>query len=274
VDDADGLSRPLLGFSFSLTPASTTMMRSTLLAAGAGCALLLLQLQLLLHASPAGASHRSSPTPRYSRRGGRATNKKDKRGFGAAASSFLPTSQVRKQLDQEWINVVQKDRFKTESSSACLDIGLPSATLSSPGAMLLSILIPRGGGAAAKSAKASKAKSANASSSSLVAKQIYGVVAMAAIENFVGVALKAGGVSFPPMLGGCIFLFFGLLLLEAVAGAGVANAAYEGLVPGAALCAKWVSVFFVPGLVLLPLSPPIGNGVEVRTENKRYEGMT
>ena len=36
-----------------------------------------------------------------------------------------------------------------------------------------------------------------------------------------------------------------------------------GTVPGAALIAKWFPIFFIPGLVLLPLSPPIGGPSEV-----------
>jgi hypothetical protein len=96
-----------------------------------------------------------------------------------------------------------------------------------------------------------------------VPNAVIGAVVFALIENGVKRSLKAAGVAFPAQLGGCIFLFAFLLLTEAV-NPDAAASIFSALTPGAGLLAKWLPVFFVPGLVMLPLSPSIGSGWEVR----------
>ena len=80
--------------------------------------------------------------------------------------------------------------------------------------------------------------------------------------------LRMANIEFPALLGGCIFLFFFLLLTEAV-NPTLANSIFEALSPGAAFLAKWLPPLFVPGLVMLPLSPSVGGGVEVSASEKR-----
>lgn len=91
---------------------------------------------------------------------------------------------------------------------------------------------------------------------------IAGAVFMAVVEFAVKKGLAAADIKFPAMLGGCIVLFVALLLLNAVSSE-KANEAYEALVPGATFLTKWLPPFFVPGLVMLPLSPSVGGNLEV-----------
>jgi hypothetical protein len=85
---------------------------------------------------------------------------------------------------------------------------------------------------------------------------------MAVIEKVIQRFLNEMNLAFPPMLGGCIALFFSLVLIEQISPK-AADASYHFLKPGADLVAKWFSMLFVPGLVLLPLSPSIGSNWEV-----------
>lgn len=85
---------------------------------------------------------------------------------------------------------------------------------------------------------------------------------MAVVEFTVKKGLAAANIEFPGMLGGCIVLFVALLLLNAVAPE-QADSAYQALVPGATFLTKWLPPFFVPGLVMLPLSPSVGGKLEV-----------
>ena len=72
----------------------------------------------------------------------------------------------------------------------------------------------------------------------------------------------AKGVKFPSMLGGCAALLFFLLLADLIS-PGLGELIFSSLSPGSALLAKWLPVFFVPGLAMLPLAPSVGNGLEV-----------
>jgi hypothetical protein len=87
-------------------------------------------------------------------------------------------------------------------------------------------------------------------------------IVMALIEKGVKEGLKAANVKFPAQLGGCIFLFSFMMLAEKI-NPELGNAIFEALSPGAGILAKWLPVFFVPGLALLPLSPKIGTSVDV-----------
>jgi hypothetical protein len=94
---------------------------------------------------------------------------------------------------------------------------------------------------------------------------ILGSMVFALIENGVKRSLRAADLNFPAQLASCIFLFAFLLLTEAV-NPELANAMFSALSPGAGILAKWLPVFFVPALVMLPLSPSIGSSFEVRNK--------
>ena len=72
----------------------------------------------------------------------------------------------------------------------------------------------------------------------------------------------AKNVAFPAPLGGCLILF-ALLLLAQTASPPLGDACFELLTPGANFLTKWMPVFFVPGLAMLPLAPSMGNSLEV-----------
>ena len=111
-------------------------------------------------------------------------------------------------------------------------------------------------------AKASRKKAA-ASSSSFPTEAIVGSIAMAAVERVVKKVFTEKGISFPAQLAGCVVLFFTLLMMDVIV-PGSGESLYKALGPGTALLTKWLPVFFVPGLALLPLAPSVGSGVEVR----------
>lgn len=92
---------------------------------------------------------------------------------------------------------------------------------------------------------------------------ILGAVAMAAVERAVKTAFVANGIAFPAQLAGCLILFFTLLAADLLV-PGLGGRAFVALGPGTALLTKWLPVFFVPGLAMLPLAPSVGSGVEVR----------
>lgn len=78
-------------------------------------------------------------------------------------------------------------------------------------------------------------------------------------------SFRANKISFPSQLGGCIILFFSLLFLE-IAKGGSGDAIFRFLEPSAFFLAKWLPVFFVPGLAMLPLAPSVGTGLDVSVE--------
>ena len=92
---------------------------------------------------------------------------------------------------------------------------------------------------------------------------IVGAVILTMIERGVNKAFKAYDIDFPSMLGGCGVLLTSLLLADVVQ-PGLGEKIFQTLNPGAALLAKWLPVFFVPGLAMLPLAPSVGSGFEVR----------
>lgn len=100
---------------------------------------------------------------------------------------------------------------------------------------------------------------------------LVGSVVMALIEKGTKELFKSNGIKFPSQLGACILLFVTMLAAEAV-NPDLANSIFNALTPGAALLAKWLPVFFVPGLAMLPLSPPIGSSVEVGLSNSTLTG--
>jgi len=92
---------------------------------------------------------------------------------------------------------------------------------------------------------------------------VLGSTVMALIEKAVKEVFKVANIKFPSQLGACLVLFAFLLLAELV-NPKLANSVFGALSPGAALLAKWLPVFFVPGLAMLPLAPSVGDTSEVR----------
>ncbi|CAJ1950455.1 unnamed protein product [Cylindrotheca closterium] len=91
---------------------------------------------------------------------------------------------------------------------------------------------------------------------------LTGAVIMTLVERVTNRVLKSQGISFPSMLGGCIALL-GFMLAAEFISPGVGDSMFSSLSPGSALLAKWLPVFFVPGLAMLPLAPSVGSGFEV-----------
>lgn len=91
---------------------------------------------------------------------------------------------------------------------------------------------------------------------------VTGTVVLTLIERVVNKFFVQAGVKFPAQLGGCGILFAFLVLADAVT-PGVGTSIFEYLTPGTTLLTKWLPVFFVPGLAMLPLAPSLGSGMEI-----------
>ncbi|KAG7343897.1 LrgB family protein [Nitzschia inconspicua] len=113
-----------------------------------------------------------------------------------------------------------------------------------------------------KAVKKAVAKKATVPTSSGHVEAIVGSLAMVALEQGVKKVFAKYGLKFPTSLGGCVVLFFGLLMMDFVV-PGSGKSLYEALGPATALLTKWLPVFFVPGLAMLPLAPSVGSGLEV-----------
>ena len=92
---------------------------------------------------------------------------------------------------------------------------------------------------------------------------LMGAVALTLVERGTNLAFQKYGVKFPSMLGGCVALFFGLLLLQSLGGNNLGDQIFEFLTPGSNLLGKWLPILFVPGLANLPLAPSIGSAIDV-----------
>ncbi|CAN0064395.1 unnamed protein product, partial [Discosporangium mesarthrocarpum] len=71
------------------------------------------------------------------------------------------------------------------------------------------------------------------------------------------------GVAFPSSLAGMMALFAGLVAMDQVSPK-TAERTVSALEPGSALLARWLPVFFVPSLVVLPLSPALSPSTAAR----------
>ena len=92
--------------------------------------------------------------------------------------------------------------------------------------------------------------------------EVKGVAIFTALDYIFRKAFKKYGINFPSQLGGCCILFVSMLLAEIVK-PGFGDGIFALLSPGAGLLAKWLPVFFVPGLAMLPLAPSMGSPLEV-----------
>jgi len=95
------------------------------------------------------------------------------------------------------------------------------------------------------------------------ADELKGTAVFLLLDHFFRVVFKKNGISFPSQLGGCCILFAIMIAAEIVK-PGAGNAVFQYLSPGAGLLARWIAVFFVPGLAMLPNAPSMGNAFEVR----------
>lgn len=127
-------------------------------------------------------------------------------------------------------------------------VGAPSAQVNVETTTTTTTLSTRGGG--------------GLSTSSIPTNAIAGALVMTMIERGIFYLLKANGSKLPAQLGGCIALFVFLLLADVVR-PGLGQSIFVSLSPGSALLAKWLPVFFVPGLAMLPLAPSVGSSIEV-----------
>jgi len=93
-------------------------------------------------------------------------------------------------------------------------------------------------------------------------RETVGATIFVLLDVFFRRSFRARNIAFPSQLGGCGILL-GLLLLLNLMSPGLGDWIFEALSPGAALLAKWLPVFFVPGLALLPLAPPMGSMFEI-----------
>ena len=96
----------------------------------------------------------------------------------------------------------------------------------------------------------------------LPANELKSVSAFLVLDHLFRKAFLANGISFPSQLGGCCILFVVMVLAEIVK-PGTGDAIFSFLTPGASLLAKWLPVFFVPGLAMLPNAPSMGSPLEV-----------
>jgi len=89
-----------------------------------------------------------------------------------------------------------------------------------------------------------------------------GALAFVILDVLFRKVFKANNIAFPSQLGGCCILF-GVLLLSELVSPGTGDMVFTALSPGAGLLAKWLPVFFVPGLAMIPLAPSMGSSFEV-----------
>lgn len=93
-------------------------------------------------------------------------------------------------------------------------------------------------------------------------KELGGAFCFLVMNHALIKLFAAKNVSFPAPLGGCLLLFVLLLFAQTVK-PGSGDKAFELLTPGANYLTKWMPVFFVPGLSMLPLAPSMGSPFEV-----------
>lgn len=92
--------------------------------------------------------------------------------------------------------------------------------------------------------------------------ELSGAAIFLVLDHLFRKIFQAKGISFPSQLGGCCILFVLMNLLEVVK-PGLGDTIFTSLTPGAGFLAKWLPVFFVPGLAMLPLAPSMGSPVEI-----------
>lgn len=117
-------------------------------------------------------------------------------------------------------------------------------------AAIVAQAIPRGG------------KVEAAAKPAILNDEVTGTIVLTLIERILNKIFVQKGIKFPAQLGGCGILFAFLVISEAIV-PGFGNSIFEYLTPGTTLLTKWLPVFFVPGLAMLPLAPSVGSGLEI-----------
>lgn len=86
---------------------------------------------------------------------------------------------------------------------------------------------------------------------------IVAIINFFAINELVKILFAKYAITFPSPLAGCGALLAAFLILPS------GSQLYDQFAPGAKVLAKWLPVFFVPSLILLPLAEGAGSPVEV-----------
>mmetsp|Transcript_26226 Transcript_26226/g.39703 ORF Transcript_26226/g.39703 Transcript_26226/m.39703 type:complete len:500 (-) Transcript_26226:80-1579(-) len=86
---------------------------------------------------------------------------------------------------------------------------------------------------------------------------VVAIINFSAINELVKILFAKYAITFPSPLAGCGALLAAFLLLPS------GNQVYDQFAPGAKVLAKWLPVFFVPSLILLPLAEGAGSPVEL-----------
>jgi putative effector of murein hydrolase len=97
--------------------------------------------------------------------------------------------------------------------------------------------------------------------------ELVGAFFFTALQILVTKLFRTYNIVFPAMLGCTILVFTSLLLANLLSPTNgnnnnLGDVAYQLLLPGSTLLAKWLPVMFVPGLAMLPLAPSIGSIVD------------
>lgn len=112
------------------------------------------------------------------------------------------------------------------------------------------------------STAATSAVSRGGAAASDSSKQITGAAYFVIMDIVLRKLFTKYEIPFPSQLGGCCILFALMVVAELIR-PGFGDAAFDVLSPGATILAKWLPVFFVPGLAMLPLAPSMGSPFEV-----------
>merc|ERR1712151_127375 len=99
--------------------------------------------------------------------------------------------------------------------------------------------------------------------SSLGGKYLVGTSFFFIVDYVLRKIFQAKGITFPSMMGECVLIFSALVALETVF-KGTGDQIFNYLTPSSDALVRWLPVFFVPGMAMLPLSPiNFGNAVDV-----------
>merc|ERR1712151_314284 len=99
--------------------------------------------------------------------------------------------------------------------------------------------------------------------SSLGGKYLVGTSFFFIVDYVLRKIFQAKGITFPSMMGGCVLIFSALVALETIS-KGTGDKIFNYLTPSSDALVRWLPVFFVPGIAMLPLSPiDFGNAADV-----------
>lgn len=93
-------------------------------------------------------------------------------------------------------------------------------------------------------------------------KLITGTMFFFTVDYILRKIFRAKAITFPSMMAGCVLIFTSLISMEIVQ-SGLGDSIFDYLTPSSDMLVKWLPVFFVPGLAMLPLAPKLGSAVDV-----------